>query len=65
MENSTILCFGFDRPMHLERMLKSLEENKESIDSNVYICIDGPAEGTDKDLHAKTVEVAKKNWNFK
>ena len=30
MENSTILCFGFDRPMHLERMLKSLEENKES-----------------------------------
>ena len=65
MENSTILCFGFDRPMHLERMLKSLEENKESIDSDVYICIDGPAEGTDKVMHAKTVEVAKNNWNFK
>ena len=65
MENSTILCFGFDRPMHLERMLKSLEENKESVDSDVYICIDGPAEGTDKVMHAKTVEVAKNNWNFK
>lgn len=65
MKFSTILCFGFDRPMHLERMLNSLEKNHESIDSDVYICIDGPADGTDLEMHSKTVEVAKKNWNFK
>lgn len=65
MKFSTILCFGFDRPMHLERMLNSLEKNHESIVSDVYICIDGPADGTDLEMHSKTVEVAKKNWNFK
>ena len=65
MKFSTILCFGFDRPMHLERMLNSLEKNHESIDSDVYICIDGPADSTDLEMHSKTVEVAKKNWNFK
>ena len=64
MKFSTILCFGFDRPMHLERMLNSLEKNHESIDSDVYICIDGPADGTDLEMHSKTVKVAEKKWDF-
>ena len=64
MTNSPILCFGFDRPMHLERMLTSLQNNEESKTSIVYICIDGPTEDTDLEMHSKTVKVAKKNWNF-
>ena len=30
MDYSPIVCFGFDRPIHLDNMLKSLEKNKES-----------------------------------
>ena len=59
MKFSTILCFGFDRPMHLERMLNSLEKNHESIDSDVYICIDGPADGTDLEMHSKQLRLQK------
>ena len=64
MTYSPILCFGFDRPMHLERMLKSLEKNEESMESKVYICIDGPNKDTDVEMHLKTIKVAEKNWNF-
>ena len=64
MTNSPILCFGFDRPMHLERMLTSLENNEESKTSTVFICIDGPTKDTDLEMHSKTVKVAKKNWDF-
>ena len=31
MNYSPIVCFGFDRPMHLNRMLESLEANKDAI----------------------------------
>ena len=64
MNYSPIVCFGFDRPMHLNRMLESLEANKEALKSDVYICIDGPSKNTNLDNHAKTVEVANKSWNF-
>ena len=65
MEFAPIVCFGFDRPKHLNRMLRSLEKNIESKDTIVYICIDGPTENTDLELHKLTVEEANKNWNFK
>lgn len=65
MSYSKILCFGFDRPMHLNRMLSSLEANNLAQDSEVIICIDGPTASTDKKLHKETVNVAEKNRNFK
>ena len=49
MNYSPIVCFGFDRPMHLNRMLESLESNKEALKSDVYICIDGPSKNTNLD----------------
>ena len=64
MDYSTIVCFGFDRPMHLNRMLKTLEANKEAISSDVYICIDGPTKNTNLTNHAETIKVANKNWKF-
>lgn len=65
MDNSPIVCFGFDRPEHLNNMLSTLEKNTGSKDSTVYICIDGPSKNTDILLHKKTVEVANKGWLFK
>jgi len=65
MVYAPIVCFGFDRPHHLENMLTSLEMNSESSESDVYICIDGPSEKTDISLHEQTKNVAKKNWRFK
>ena len=53
MTNSPILCFGFDRPMHLERMLTSLENNEESKTSTVFICIDGPTKDTDLEFEVE------------
>ncbi len=66
MNYSPVVCFGFDRPMHLKRMLDSLEKNNESKDTIVYICVDGPTEHTDIDQHKLTLDVANdKNWKFK
>jgi len=65
MDYSPIVCFGFDRPNHLDNMLKSLENNIESKNSIVYICIDGPTNETDVSMHKKTVDIANKNWDFK
>lgn len=65
MNNAPVVCFGFDRPEHLNNLLTSLENNKDSENSIVYICIDGPSEKTDISQHNKTIEVAKKNWKFK
>jgi hypothetical protein len=65
MDYAPIVCFGFDRPEHLNNMLSTLADNKISEESIVYICIDGPSENTDISLHRRTIEVAKKNWQFK
>ena len=41
MEFSPIVVFGFNRPKHINRMLESLSDNLESVDSEVIFYIDG------------------------
>lgn len=65
MEYAPIVCFGFDRPLHLKRMLETLEKNKEAAESNLFICIDGPKDTTDKELHSQTLKIANEKYNFK
>lgn len=65
MTFSPIVCFGYDRPNHLNNLLSSLEKNPEAQDSDVTISIDGVNENTNLQLHNKTLEVANQRWNFK
>ncbi len=65
MKHAPIICFGFERPLHLERMLKTLEENIEARESHLFICIDGAKSTTNKELHSQTLKTAKEPYNFK
>jgi hypothetical protein len=60
-----ILVFGFNRPTHLRNCLKSLMENPESYDSDVYIFLDGPQRPDQVDIIEKTFQVTEDFNNFK
>ncbi len=63
-ELSPITIFGYDRPNHLNNLLKSLTKNAESKNSIAYFYIDGLNEKTNKSNYYKTIEIANKNWGF-
>ena len=54
-----IVIFAFNRPNHLAQLLKSLLQNKEFADSDLYIYVDGPRNNSDLKLVQETREVAK------
>tara|TARA_Y100000741_G_scaffold227513_1_gene173784 strand:+ start:31 stop:981 length:951 start_codon:yes stop_codon:yes gene_type:complete len=64
-ELSPIAIFGYDRPEHLENLLKSLIKNSESKDSTVYFFIDGIKKSTNLKRHADVHAISKKEWGFK
>lgn len=57
MEYAPIIIFGYDRPYHLERMLKSLYMNEEVQSSEAFIFIDGIKSSTDKENHQKVIDL--------
>ena len=60
-----IVVFGFNRPGHLKRSLESLEMNRESKFSELYIFIDGPRTVDDLHLVKECRVVAKLTRGFK
>tara|TARA_B100000131_G_scaffold318823_1_gene363475 strand:- start:5542 stop:6534 length:993 start_codon:yes stop_codon:yes gene_type:complete len=63
MNLSPIVVFGFNRPNHMNEMLKSLSNNIESKNSKIIFYIDG-FDGKNDENIKKTIEVVKKNWVF-
>lgn len=54
-----IVIFAFNRPNHLAELLKSLSQNKEFAQSELFIYVDGPRDNSDIKLVQETREVAK------
>ena len=54
-----IVIFAFNRPNHLAELLKSLSQNKEFAESELYIYVDGPRDSSGLKLVQETREVAK------
>lgn len=65
MNLSPIVIFGYDRPSHMSNMIRSLSQNKESIDSEVFIFIDGANTTTDTRAHKKVIDKVSENLPFK
>lgn len=63
MTLSPIVVFGFNRPNHLNNMLKSLSKNPEAKESKVIFFIDGYDNKSDE-LINETLEIVKKDWEF-
>jgi glycosyltransferase involved in cell wall biosynthesis len=59
-----IAIFGYNRPNHLKRCLESLQNNKESISSDVYIFLDGPKSNSEVSRVEATRAVAKLPYRF-
>ena len=65
LENlAPIAIFGYNRPDHLKRCLESLESNKESRNSDVFIFLDGPKTSSDLSKIDATRVVAKHPYKF-
>lgn len=58
MPNSPIVVFAFNRPAHLDRLLASLALNDATVDSKIYLYIDGPRGAKDKILVDEVCKVA-------
>ena len=54
-----IVVFAFNRPNHLSELLKSLSQNEEFAESELFIYVDGPRDNSDLKLVQETREVAK------
>ena len=65
MNLAPIIIFGYDRPIHISNMIKSLTQNKESFDSEVFIFIDGENDTTDVAAHKKVIDKVSENLPFK
>ncbi len=59
--NTVILIFAFNRPYHLNNLLVSLNQNKESKNLPIKIFLDGPRNNKDKCNLKKIVKIIKKN----
>lgn len=64
MNYSPIVIFAHNRPKHLNNLIKSLEKNKESTNSTLFIYIDKNKDKENENLNKEVVEVSNKNWNF-
>ena len=62
MNFSPIVVFGFNS-QHINRMLESLSDNLESVDSEVIFYIDG-FDNKNNQLIEETLEIVNKDWNF-
>lgn len=65
MSYAPIVIFGFDRPLHLENMIKSLSANVEAQESEAHIFIDGPTNKVDMDNYKKVIEIVNGELPFK
>jgi len=68
MSYSPIALFAFNRPIHLKKVLDALFENPESIDSELYIFVDGPKTINENGINDKikdVVEIVKSEKRFK
>lgn len=54
-----VVIFAFNRPNHLSELLKSLSQNEEFAESELFIYVDGPRDNSDLKLVQETREVAK------
>jgi len=64
MKLSPIVIFGFNRPIHMNRMLSSLMKNKEAKNSSVIFYIDGYDGKNDAKIN-ETIDIINKDWGFK
>lgn len=62
---SPIAIICFNRPNHLIKTLNALMKNPEAANSEVYFFIDKFIDQKDKELNQITLEVCKRDWNFK
>ncbi len=60
-----ILVLGYNRPLHLKRLLLSLSENPEALTSDLYIAIDGPRDDLDSSNVNLCREVSLQNFGFR
>ena len=65
MEFSPVIVFCYNRPGHLNNLLYSLEQNKESLDTDVYIYIDGCEDEKDLKDNKSVIKIAEQDWKFK
>ncbi len=65
MDLSPVVVFSYNRPKHLQSLLASLEQNKESLNTDLYIYIDGCDNKIDLNKNEEVVIVAEKDWKFK
>ena len=65
MKFSPVVIFAYNRPDHLLNLLTSLSTNPELKNTDGYIFIDGPKGDIDLKRNQKTLEVAKREWQFK
>ncbi len=60
-----ILVLGYNRPLHLKRVLLSLSENPEALHSDLYISIDGPRDDSDSENVNLCREVSLQTFGFR
>ena len=66
MENlAPIVVFACNRPEHLYKLLKSLEINPISRNSDIYFYIDQPLHSKDNSDNNKTIDLVNEDWDFK
>jgi hypothetical protein len=62
--NTPIVVFGYNRALHLERALTSLENCENAINHPLYIFCDGAKNFEDESRVQQTFEVASRPWKF-
>lgn len=60
-----IVVFACNRPEHLYKLLKSLEINPISRNSDIYFYIDQPQNSKDNSDNNKTIDLVNEDWDFK
>lgn len=57
-----VIIFAYNRPIHLNSLLESLQRNDFSNETEVFLFIDKCG---DEKIHSLLLEIANYNWNFK
>lgn len=65
MKLSPVVIFGYDRPVHLKKMIESLSLNPETSNTDAFIFVDGINDSTNKKNHQLVVDIASSELPFK
>lgn len=65
MSFSPIAFFAFNRPQHTKRTLAALAANREAIETDLHVFVDGPRNDVDQPLVAEVVSVANAAQGFR